>query len=365
MENQKTLALVMIVKNEAKGLEKAVLSAKSICDEIFISVDNASTDETAQIALRLTPNVKFYDWSDDFSAMRNFAHSGVKSDWILYLDGHEILANPENVKKYLDSADDGLLCRVKMENNCYFPSPRIYRNGCKFAGPIHEQLDCKTTTQADDIIIEHHRVDLQEERSAAEREVQRNDQSERLLGGQLKKDSKNTRAAFHLALFYGSKRDWKNALKYQKIYLKHADKVGGRWYVYYNMAIAFYEQKKYFRAWMATCSAVKENPYRWEISDLRGLIFYRQKNWQKAAEYFVESFNDNHGDVSFLPKEKNVSMIWNFIGECLFQQAEYWRASEAFMAAFKNCKDADFKKLLERRCALMQDMAKKIKPDLK
>lgn len=364
-KNKKTLALVMVVKNEEKGLETAVNSAKAICDEIVICVDDSSTDKTLEIARRLTPNVKSFKWCDDWSAMRNFAHLGVKSDWILYLDGHETLENPENVKKYLAGDHDGVLGRVRMETGTLFPTPRIYKNGCQFHGPIHEQLDCKNTVQASDVVIQHNRLGLQSEEAAKEREKQRDDLMPRLMGTQIKGDKHNTRAAFHLALFYQSKGDYRRARKYEKLYLKYADVAGGKWYMCYNIVLGYIARKQYFRAWLWTCEACKYNPYRWEISELRGLIFFYQKNYAKAAEFFVESFNPSKGDISFEPKKRNLSLTWNFIGECLFNQGEYFKASEAFNQAKVGCEDKIIKKVLERRANLMREIAKKTKADLK
>jgi len=359
LSDKKTLALVMCVKNEEKGLEIAVNSAKSICDEIVIAVDDSSTDKTLEIARRLTSNVKTFKWSDDFSQMRNFAHTGVKSNFILYLDGHETLENPENVKKYLTGDHDGILTRVRMETGTLFPNPRIYKNGCQFHGPIHEQLDCKNTVQAPDVIIQHNRLGAQDEKSSTEREKQRNDLMPRLMGSQIKKDKKNTRAAFHLALFYQSKGDHKRARKFEKIYLKYAKAPGGQWYMCYNIVLGYIARKQYFKAWLWTCKACKYNPYRWEIAELRGLIFFYQKNWQKASEYFVESFNSNKGDISFEPKKRDLAITWNFIGECLFNQNRYFQASEAFNRSSQSCKDKVFKKIMIRRANLMREMARK------
>jgi len=362
ISNQKTptLALVMVVKNEEKGLAAAVNSAKSICDEIIILVDSSSTDRTLQIARQLTPEVHSFEYHDDFARARNLAHLGVKSDWILFLDGHEILKTPETVKKYLTCPEEGLLSHVLMETGTKFPAVRIYRKGCEFNGALHEQINCKTTKCAPDILIEHHRLDLQSDKGIEERERQREEQTPRILGGQLKKDKKNTRAAFHMAKFYEGQRNWKKALKYQKLYLKHSDVPGGRWFILYSMAQNFFEQKKYFRAWMATVDAVAINPFRWEISELRGLIFFAQKNWEKAAEYLVESFNENRGDISFLPKEKDIPSTWNLIGECLVNQGEFQKASEAFRRGKQTCKHPEFKKLLERRMNWSLQCAKEI-----
>lgn len=358
MENSPSLALVMIVKNEAKGLEAAVNSVKDFCDEIIILVDSKSTDATHEIAKRIATVCHLFDWQDDFSKTRNLAAECAKSDWIIYIDGHELVKNPENIKKHLAGGHDGVLVRVKMENGTTFPACRLYRRGRQFGGSVHEQLDCKLTVAVNDFIIEHHRLDLQAPEASAERAKQRDDQMPRLMGNDLKKDKKNTLAAFHMALFYESKGDWKKALKYQKKYLAHSNVPGGRWFMFYHMALCFIERKKYFRAWLATCGACKENPFRWEISELRGVLFFRQKQWQRAAEFFIESFNANQGDVSFQPKEKNRAMTWNFIGECFFNLNEPWKASEAFRKAADVCEDPAFKDLLARRATLMSEIAK-------
>ncbi|MFA5359237.1 MAG: glycosyltransferase [Patescibacteria group bacterium] len=357
MENNCLLSLVMIVKNEAKGLRAAVESCKDFVDEVVILVDNKSSDDTLNIAENLTARVYRYAFFDNFSLARNLAAEHARGEWILYIDGHELVKNPENIRKYLQKGRDGVLVRVKMENGTMFPACRLYRRIFQFEGAIHEQLNCKDTVAATDFIIEHHREDLQDQKASEERAKQRDEQMPNIMGAQLKKDNKNTRASFHMALFYESKQDWKKALKYQKKYLKFSDVPGGRWFIYYHMASCLIERKQYFRAWLATCAAVAINPYRWEISELRAIIFFRQKNWHKATDYFVESFNENKGEVSFLPKQRNNAMTWNFIGECFFNLGEYWKASESFKSASKFCEDPAFKDLLSRRSDLMFKMA--------
>jgi glycosyltransferase involved in cell wall biosynthesis len=359
--DQKTLALVMIVKNEEKGLRAAVESAKSVCNEIIIAVDISSVDGTLALARQLTPNVKVFDWCDDFAKTRNQAHLGVKSDYILFLDGHETLENPENVKKYLDGEHDGVLCRCKLENGCVFPTLRIYKNGLEFVGAVHEEVPAHNPIIAQDVFIAHHRLDSQDPESAKIREEQRDDQTPRVMLARIKADKKDTRAAFHLAGYFGSVKDYPNALKYQKLYLRYSKNPAQRWFIFYNRALIYFVQKKYFRAWLATLDAVAINPFRWEISELRGLMFFQQRQFDRALPFLIESLNDSKGEVAFQPKAHKLAVPWNCIGECFFNLGKYFEAGEAFTRARYHAEDKLFKKILERRANLMYRMAEKDK----
>lgn len=85
-----TLAVAMIVKNEAKVIQQCLDSVAELADEIVI-LDSGSTDETEAIARRYTD--KFYvnhEWPG-FGRQRQIAQSYVESDWILWLDADEVV----------------------------------------------------------------------------------------------------------------------------------------------------------------------------------------------------------------------------------------------------------------------------------
>ena len=86
-----TLSLCMIVKNEEKTLERAILSAKPMADEMIV-VDTGSADQSPIISEKLGAKVYHYDWNDDFSAARNFAISKATCDYIMMLDGDEYIS---------------------------------------------------------------------------------------------------------------------------------------------------------------------------------------------------------------------------------------------------------------------------------
>jgi glycosyltransferase involved in cell wall biosynthesis len=108
-----SLALCMMVKNEQQFLPYCLASIYKYCDEIIV-VDTGSTDRTIEIAEAFGAYVIQTKWKNDFALTRNIAQSPAKSDWIIWLDGDEVL-NDSGAKKIknqllLDITADFFLC---------------------------------------------------------------------------------------------------------------------------------------------------------------------------------------------------------------------------------------------------------------
>ncbi|EGQ7786881.1 glycosyltransferase family 2 protein [Vibrio cholerae] len=83
-----TLAVALIVKNEARHLDECLQTVHDWVDEIVV-LDSGSHDETEQVARRYTE--KFYvnsKWPG-FGPQRQLAQSYVQSDYVLWLDADE------------------------------------------------------------------------------------------------------------------------------------------------------------------------------------------------------------------------------------------------------------------------------------
>ncbi|CAM5213267.1 glycosyltransferase family 2 protein [Oligella ureolytica] len=112
-----TLAVAMIVKNEAKVIEQCLESIAKLVDEIVI-LDSGSTDDTEAIARRYTD--KFYVQSDwpGFGRQRQIAQNYVKSDWILWLDADEVVT-PElaaSIREALDKNESHIVYKLDRLN---------------------------------------------------------------------------------------------------------------------------------------------------------------------------------------------------------------------------------------------------------
>lgn len=88
MDTSKTIALCMIVKDEAFFIEDCLASAAPHVDEIVV-VETGSSDGTGELAARFTDKVLDFEWIDDFAAARNVGLQAATSDWILVLDADE------------------------------------------------------------------------------------------------------------------------------------------------------------------------------------------------------------------------------------------------------------------------------------
>jgi len=89
---RRSLAAMLICKNEADRIEPCLESLMGWVDEIVI-LDSGSTDGTVDIAQRYSDKVWRTDWPG-FGRQRNRALSKIQSEWVLYIDADE-RATPE------------------------------------------------------------------------------------------------------------------------------------------------------------------------------------------------------------------------------------------------------------------------------
>ncbi|MGH4050362.1 MAG: glycosyltransferase [Clostridium sp.] len=100
------LSIGMMVKNESKYLRKCLESLRPIRDAIeseLIIVDTGSSDNTAEIAKEFTDKVYYHEWNSDFSEMRNITLKYSTGEWFFYIDGDEIINNPNGIIQFFNS----------------------------------------------------------------------------------------------------------------------------------------------------------------------------------------------------------------------------------------------------------------------
>lgn len=145
-----TIALCVIVKNEAHNLPRLLKSVEGCFDEICIT-DTGSTDETVKIAEEAGCKVSHFNWVYDFSAARNFNFEQAESDFICWLDADDELDSKEKFILWRDTClglDDYVLARYDYAHDsagsptCQFLRERVVRNhsGFKWSYFIHEGI---------------------------------------------------------------------------------------------------------------------------------------------------------------------------------------------------------------------------------
>jgi len=94
-----TISVCYIVRDEAMFLEASLKSVRGFATEIIL-VDTGSVDLTRSIAAPFVNRLENFKWSNDFSAARNYAASFATGDWILFVDGDEVLETRGAEKLY-------------------------------------------------------------------------------------------------------------------------------------------------------------------------------------------------------------------------------------------------------------------------
>lgn len=96
-----TVGLAMILKNEEHNLPQLFDSIKGCFDQICVT-DTGSTDNTKEVAAQLGAEVHEFKWCDDFSKARNASYEPMKTDYIMWMDGDDILEGTDEFKSWRD-----------------------------------------------------------------------------------------------------------------------------------------------------------------------------------------------------------------------------------------------------------------------
>lgn len=110
-------SVVIIAKNEAHIIGRALASVAAITDDIVV-VDSGSTDETINICRKAGVRIIETAWLG-YGAVKNLGNAAAKHDWILSLDADEAL--DDTLKKELANVEPGPEHRVfKMKRKSFF-----------------------------------------------------------------------------------------------------------------------------------------------------------------------------------------------------------------------------------------------------
>ena len=114
----------LIVKNVERNLERVLKSLPSNIDEIVI-LDGFSKDKTVSIAKRFGARIFRRRFSGSYAEERNYCISKARNDWILMIDGDEIIGN--ELKTSLEK-----LISSDVTKNVMYCVPRKTFTGTKF-----------------------------------------------------------------------------------------------------------------------------------------------------------------------------------------------------------------------------------------
>jgi len=159
MREDNMLSIYSICHNEGANCRAAWESVKGV-DELVAVIDSRTTDKTAEIAREFTDKIFYFDWIDDFSAMKNFAASKCSNNWVMHVGGAKTLEEGgiekiRSIIKEHGSAHDAFKIKLVSKE---FPAqfhylPHLYRKDrVEYSGAIHEALT-KPGFFAGDVVI--------------------------------------------------------------------------------------------------------------------------------------------------------------------------------------------------------------------
>lgn len=233
MDNNKSISVCIIAKNEEKMIGDCILSVKDIANEIIV-VDTGSNDNTMNICKKLDCRIFKLKWNDDFSESRNFALSKAQSNYILSIDADERCINPEKISEILNKFNDnigGCLVQIKSEliNRSRIKETnlnkqiRLFRNdsNIRYNGIVHEQI-INSIENSDMKIIDSEIEFLHLGYNISEKKIeQKRLRNLNLLNSAIEQQANNpylllqrAKTYFELEKYEQAEIDIKNALKY-------------------------------------------------------------------------------------------------------------------------------------------------------
>ncbi len=166
-----SIALACILKNEVSNLPRFLASVKGCFDEIHLT-DTGSTDGSLELIQKYMTgenpaDTKIYlhhfEWVHDFSAARNYAFSHPKTDYIMWLDLDDVMANAEGFIGWRDNVmvlGDFWLATYHYSSTpegkplCSFARERAVKRelGFQFNYPVHEGMLPKSPKKKDVVV---------------------------------------------------------------------------------------------------------------------------------------------------------------------------------------------------------------------
>ena len=157
------VALVMIARDEAANVVRALASARNHVDELVV-LDTGSTDATVELARAAGARVGRFAWRDDFAAARNAALELADADWNVVVDADEWIRDGGPALLELRHTPPGFVGLLRVDSHFDMPAgiatapswlPRVLPRGVRYDGCIHEQPVHALPARRLQVVLDH------------------------------------------------------------------------------------------------------------------------------------------------------------------------------------------------------------------
>lgn len=348
MDKTKTVSLCMIVKNEEKFLYDCLNSVKDIVDEMII-IDTGSTDNSIAIANEFGAKIYFYSWNNNFSEARNYSITKATKDWILLMDGDDVLEK-EDIEKVVNlintSNKHGHFFKTlsivddSSKNYLYNLNLRLLKNSneYEYKGAIHEQITHKfeitdySNFKTEDIRIYHrgYTKEVSESKNKRERNIG-------ILKEELKKYPYSPFHNFNMANEYFALGDIEQALKYYDIaYERMNIKSGYASKLILKRALCFIENRKYDKAIEALDKGLGYFENFTDIQFYKGYVYHKWKRYTLAIKAYSKAIEMGNAPIE-LEFINGCGTFRSFeaLGNIYFELQDYEEAIVNYLNALK------------------------------
>lgn len=333
-KNTTKIGLCMIVKNEAKIIERCLDSVKPLIDYVSI-IDTGSTDTTVDVIKdwlkknKLAGQVILESWKN-FAHNRSFALQKLREktdiDYALMIDADEILTYDEGIN--INELKSNLTCDL-YDINCKYGSieyarTSITKNSMPFfyKGVVHEFLECKDAIKTRETIKGVTNIPLQD--SARNESQQKFQHDVKLLEEAIKNESDPfmvSRYTFYLAQSYRDLGEKEKAIYW---YTERTKLGNWKEEIYISLyQIAKLKESLEYPADDIIQSYMRSHeicPYR--IEALHGAMSYCRRNGRDHQAYILASY------ARTMPVVKRglfvETWIWDYGIDDEFSIVSYW-----------------------------------------
>ncbi len=290
--NNPTLSLCMIVKNEEKFLPRCLESIKGHVDEIII-VDTGSTDSTIEIAKGYNAKIYHHPWENSFSKARNYSLKYATCKWILVLDADEEV-DRKNAHKLKDVIKENSVNVIYLpiisrpvggKNITIANSERLFKNhlGFHYEGIVHNALKHSGLIKKANIKVYHYGYNQDDK--IIEKKFRR---TSTLLKKQIKNDPKNPIPHHYLASAYLGRKKYDccvhEALEAIKLFEPQNSNTQSKLLTYYTASAAFYHKKDLVNAEAYALKVINLYPDYVDAYCILSSIYFQRREYGKCTE---------------------------------------------------------------------------------
>jgi len=249
-----TLSVIMMVKDEAKNLDRSLTSVKDFADEIVV-VDTGSSDNSIEICKKYGARVYERPW-ENFSVHRNQSIEWATKDWLMWLDADEqFIGDGTKFKKGIAAVQDNCSSMslwaytIRPDGSIAVQAhpPRCFRRGTvHYEGTVHNEpmLDEGKTAFYQDAYFNHYGY-----HGDAELKDKKSKRTIGLLLKELLSNPARTKVLFYLFQSYCDIGLIDKGLEYGERYLlKRHESHDFNDSIYFSMITAYIDKKNFTRA---------------------------------------------------------------------------------------------------------------------